>query len=93
MTPHRTLKREVGVRELHDGLSRYLAYVADGGEVLVTMRGRPVARLSPLDDRDPLAELRARGLVSEPSGEWVPRRRDRAASRAPVSALVSEQRH
>jgi prevent-host-death family protein len=93
MMPHRALKREVGVRELHDGLSRYLAYVADGGEVLVTMRGRPVARLSPLDDRDPLAELRARGLVSEPSGEWVPRRRGRAASRAPVSALVPEQRH
>ncbi|MDQ2896177.1 MAG: type II toxin-antitoxin system prevent-host-death family antitoxin [Actinomycetota bacterium] len=92
MTLHQTLKREVGVRELHDGLSRYLAHVAAGGEVVVTMRGRPVARLSPLEGRDPLAELRARGLVSEPSGEWGPRRRGRAGSRASVSDLVSEQR-
>jgi predicted nucleic acid-binding protein len=36
----------------------------------VTMRGSPVARLSPLEGRDPLAQLRARGLVSEPTGEW-----------------------
>jgi prevent-host-death family protein len=92
MTLHRTLKREVGVRELHDGLSRYLAHVADGGEIVVTMRGRPVARLSPFEGRDPLAQLRARGLVSEPSAEWAPRRRGRVAPRATVAALVSEQR-
>ena len=84
--------REVGVRELHDHLSRYLRDVAQGGEVLVTMRGKRVARLSPIDAADPLAELRARGLIQEPSG---PRRRGaRSGIRPsePVSPLVAEQR-
>jgi hypothetical protein len=31
---------EVGVRELHDRLSRYVQHVKDGGEMVVTMRGR-----------------------------------------------------
>jgi prevent-host-death family protein len=68
MTPHReTLRREVGVRELHDQLSRYVRHAAEGGEVIVTMRGKPVARLSPLPSADPFATLRARGLIREPT--------------------------
>ncbi|HEX4804395.1 MAG TPA: type II toxin-antitoxin system prevent-host-death family antitoxin [Conexibacter sp.] len=69
MTPHRDapLRREVGVRELHDQLSRYVRHAAEGGEVTVTMRGRPVARLAPLPSVDPLATLRARGLIREPT--------------------------
>jgi prevent-host-death family protein len=65
MTPHREmpLRREVGVRELHDQLSRYVRHAAEGGEVIVTMRGRPVARLTPLPSADPFATLRARGLI------------------------------
>jgi prevent-host-death family protein len=48
MTPHPApLKSEVGVRELHDRLSRYVQHVKDGAEVVVTMRGRRVARLVP----------------------------------------------
>lgn len=39
---------EVSVRELKDGLSEYLRRVARGEEVIVTSRGRPVARLGPL---------------------------------------------
>ena len=69
MTPHpdRALRREVGVRELHDQLSRYVRHAADGGEVIVTMRGTPVARLTPLPSADPFATLRARGLIREPT--------------------------
>lgn len=62
---------EVGVRELHDQLSRYLRSVQeDGTEVFVTMRGKRVARIVPIDhlDADPLAELRARGIVGEAKG-------------------------
>jgi len=55
----------VGVRELHDQLSRYVRHVAEGAEVIVTMRGKPVARLTPLPSADPLATLRARGLIRE----------------------------
>jgi antitoxin (DNA-binding transcriptional repressor) of toxin-antitoxin stability system len=39
MTPHREpLKPEVGVRELHDRLSRYVQHVKEGGQVVVTTR-------------------------------------------------------
>ena len=86
------LKAEVGVRELHDQLSRYLRHVGSGGDVVVTMRGRRVARLSGLD-ADPLADLRARGLVRDPQQT---RRRTSGHSRltaaGTVSDLVSEQR-
>jgi prevent-host-death family protein len=51
------------VRELHDQLSRYVRHAAAGGEVVVTMRGRRVARLTAVAVADPLADLRERGLV------------------------------
>ncbi|WP_349260245.1 type II toxin-antitoxin system prevent-host-death family antitoxin [Actinocrinis sp.] len=90
MTPQEELKHEVGVRDLHDHLSRYVRHVADGGEVVVTMRGKRVARLTPVDQVDPLEGLRARGLVSVPSGRW--RLRQRGHARASVSDLVADQR-
>lgn len=93
MTPQRDLKDEVGVREFHDHLSRYVRHVADGGEVVVTMRGKRVARLAPLDRHsDPLADLRARGLVSDPTSRWRPRARGRASAALPVADLVADQR-
>jgi prevent-host-death family protein len=94
MTLHRSgLKTEVGVRELHDQLSRYVRHAAEGGEVVVTMRGQRVARLSPLEVGDPLAELRARGLVQEPvQRKREARRRKRLPSSSSVSDLVAEQR-
>jgi len=87
------LKVEVGVRELHDQLSRYVRHAAEGGEVIVTMRGQRVARLSPIVVSDPLADLRARGLVRDamrPKRKLEGRKRLTAA--APVSDLVAEQR-
>lgn len=79
------------MRELHNKLSHYVRQVADGGEVFVTMRGRRVARLAPLEEGDPLADLRARGLVREPSRP----KRSLAGQRgtaASVSDLAAEQR-
>lgn len=94
MTLHSNeFKAEVGVRELHDQLSRYLRYVGSGNDVMITMRGRRIARLSMAQDDDPLADLRARGLVRDPQ-----RSRRRALGREllttddSVSDLVSEQR-
>lgn len=87
------LKHEVGVREFRDHLGRYVRHAAEGGEVVVTMRGTPVARMAPVAAlTDLLAELRARGLVSEPEGVWQPRKRRRVAAAASVSDLVAEQR-
>jgi len=83
---------EVGVRELHDQLSRYVQQVQDGTESVVTMRGRRVARLVPVDERDPLADLRARGLVREPASPRKRSRGSRIETTEPVSDLVAEQR-
>ncbi len=91
MTPQEPIRSEVGIRELHNQLSKYVRYVANGGEVTVTMRGARVARLTPIDGPDPLEDLRRRGLVSEPVGSWSPRSH-RPEPRASVADLVSEQR-
>jgi prevent-host-death family protein len=82
---------EIGVRALHDRLSEHLEAVQDGAEVLVTRRGRPIARLSAVNDTDPLAELVRRGLVTPPDR---PRTARKAAVKAhgSVSELVAEQR-
>lgn len=92
MTPH-ALKREVGIRELHNQLSRYVNHVAAGGEVVVTMRGKPIARLAPIDAPDPFAELRRRGLIQEATAEWDPDEAIRPRPTEPVAPLVSEQRN
>jgi prevent-host-death family protein len=94
MTLHKSLpKHEVGVRELHDQLSRYVHHAAQGGEVVVTMRGKRVARLSPVNEGDPLADLRARGLVREPTQHKQPSAgHQQLRSLEPVSDLVAEQR-
>jgi len=82
---------EVGVRELHDRLSEYLERVEGGGEIVVTRRGRRIARLSGLDAERPLEELERRGLVRMPKAPRSPRKA-KVKSSGSVSSLVSEQR-
>jgi prevent-host-death family protein len=53
----------IGVRELRQHASRYLARVAQGETFEVTDRGRPVARLVPLQ-ADAWADLVAAGKVT-----------------------------
>ena len=82
---------EVGVRALHDRLSEHLERVEGGAEVVVTRRGRPIARLSAVGAADPLEDLVRRGLVTSPDR---PRRARQAhvEARGTVSELVAEQR-
>lgn len=56
-----------GVAELKAKLSEYLARVKAGEEVVVTERGRPVARLVPIEAR--AGEERERLLAMERAGE------------------------
>ncbi|MDQ3668845.1 MAG: type II toxin-antitoxin system prevent-host-death family antitoxin [Actinomycetota bacterium] len=90
MTPHRA---EVGIRQLRDHLSAYVARVQDGLELTVTDRGRPVARLVPHDRADRLQELIDRGLIRPPIS---PKRKaseiPRIRATGDVSGLVEEQR-
>lgn len=60
-------RTQVGIRELRNGLSRYVARVRRGEEIVVTERGSPVARLvAETAGHDPLAALIAEGLVEPP---------------------------
>lgn len=52
----------IGVRELRQNASRYLARVAAGESLEITDRGTPVAQLVPLTE-DPWQSLVRRGLV------------------------------
>lgn len=58
--------REVGIRELRDNLSRFLDDVQAGRELIVTDRGRPVARIVGTPGESWLDELVAAGVVTLP---------------------------
>lgn len=75
----------VGIRELRDGLSRYLAKVRDGVEITVTDHGKAVARIVPAAD-DAYTRLVESGrlVLPEASSGPLPRRRDVG----PVSDLI-----
>ena len=88
-----TARSEVGIRELKNRLSTYIERVRAGEEVIVTDRGRPVARLSALDAADDrLAELVAAGVVRAPDTRRRHLPDHRITGRGPVSDLVAEQR-
>ena len=81
----------VGIRQLRDGLSRYLAEVRAGRTITVTDHGRPIARIVPVDQPSPVERLIVKGRV-QPA-----RQRTRSAPRpveasGAVSDLVAEQR-
>lgn len=59
----------VGVRELRQRASELLRRVEAGETIQVTDRGRPVAVLAPLPERDPLERLRASGEVIPATAE------------------------
>jgi prevent-host-death family protein len=81
------------VRDLKNNLSRYLDRVREGEDVIVTERGKPVARLSALDHpTDRLAALIASGAARPPKRRTRRRPARRITPAGPVSDLVAEQR-
>lgn len=54
------------VAKLKAGLSRYLADVKAGEEVIVTEHGKPIARLIPCKVAPDREELVARGIIRPP---------------------------
>jgi prevent-host-death family protein len=82
---------EVGIRELRNHLSRYLDRVRDGDEVVVTDRGRAIARLVPVDGERVLDRLIAEGVVTPARQPKRPAARPIKA-KGTVSDLVGDQR-
>ena len=82
---------EVGVRELRNNLSRYLERVREGEEVVVTDRGRAIARVLPAGTERALDRLIAEGLVT-PAQRPKGRARQPITSKGTVSDLVASER-
>lgn len=81
----------VGIKELRDGLSRYLAEVRAGATVTITDHGRPVARIVPVAVPNRLEQLIAEGRITEPARtkRTAP---DPLVTAGIVSDLVDDQR-
>lgn len=64
--------REVGVREAKTHLSHLLRQVAAGEEIVITLAGRPAARLVAVEGAAPREFGFDRGLVTVPDGFDAP---------------------
>jgi len=82
----------VGVAELRQRLAYYLELAAAGEEIVVTDRGRPIARLVAATTASKLGELVAAGLAHRPTRSkrmWTGPRLTVAGG---LGDLVAEQR-
>jgi prevent-host-death family protein len=79
----------IGVRELRQHASRYLARVRAGETIEVTDRGRPVARLVPVGEPT-WDDLIASGVVTPPEAPLTDLREIGPSPRDPSLPLPSE---
>lgn len=86
----------VGVRELRQNLSVYLRRVKEGESLVVTERGREVARLTPSGPADsPIARLVAERGATMPRGDLLERARESTlppAQGPPSIEILNEMR-
>jgi prevent-host-death family protein len=87
------LEAQVGVRELRQNLSVYLARIALGETLEVTDRGRPVAILAPLPKSASVLErLTREGRLTPAEGDLLALKRPpMAASRRGSDALEAQR--
>lgn len=91
--------KKVGSRELKNRLGRYLARVAAGEIIIVTDRGKPVARLIPATlkqanhqtQEERLRELEAGGFLRLGTRPFRERKLVKAKGK-PASQIISEDR-
>ncbi len=82
---------DVGIREFRDHLSRYLERVQAGEEVVVTDRGRAIARVLPMRGERTLDRLIREGRVT-PAKQRLRSRPKPLKTAGTVSDLITEQR-
>lgn len=85
----------VGVRDLKAGLSRHLARVKQGEEIMVTEHGRPIARLIPVGaDTERMTALLDAGIVRPPKKmtRQLPAKRVRLADGGSIDGEIEDQR-
>ncbi len=64
----------MSAKELKNRLGRYLKRVKEGGSLVITERGKPIARIVPLDlsPESKLKLMEELGLLVPPEGELEP---------------------
>lgn len=84
---------DISVTQLRNDLTKALAAVKAGDEVIVTERGKPVARLGAVAGENLLASLERDGLLS-PAAEdrAVPRLPQAEAAKDALSSLLGRLR-
>ncbi len=61
---------DVGIRELRADLSRWVKRVREGEEIVVTDRGRAVARLVPVEGERKIDRMIREGLITPAPSPW-----------------------
>jgi len=83
---------QVGIRELRNNLSKWIRR-AEREEVIVTDRGKAVARLTGVDTAGRYRDLVDQGVVQPPRRPRLkPGTKPRVRAKGPVSPFVAEQR-
>jgi prevent-host-death family protein len=84
---------EVGVTAFRAHLKKWLDLVQSGEEVVVTERGKPIAKLTPVGEAEHLAELTRQGILTParaPKSNKFPRKG--IPVKGSVSDLIIEMR-
>lgn len=82
------MSKAVGIRELKTHLSRYIRQVKDGDEILVSERGRIVARMVPVEPPSEGARLQNLLLKLSTEGKIILPRIDKKAARPATRKTV-----
>jgi prevent-host-death family protein len=83
---------DIGVRELKQNLSAYLARAARGETIRVTERGVPKALLGPIPGTVRLEEGVSKGWIARPATSAAPARVQRARASLRVEDVLIEDR-
>jgi len=84
---------KAGIRELRQNASSLIRRVIAGETIEVTERGRPVARIVPLQDRSVLDQMVAEGRASQAQGDLLDVKPiARVSGKRPLSQVLAELR-
>ena len=83
---------EVGIRELRADLSRFVKRVREGEEIVVTDRGKAVARLVPVGGERKIDRLIREGVVTRAPRPWRGKLPKPIEGAGPLSDIVLEDR-
>lgn len=84
---------DVGVTEFRRDLKEWLSRVSAGEEIVITERGKPIARVSPVGLEERLARLVREGILTPPlKPDTKVASRPRVRPRESVSELLIQMR-